>query len=149
MEYLAALEARHRRRARTRLNDYCRYIEIPGAPVIEDSCPEGDDCTDTACTLHEVSTAFYPDNVEPAVHHELINNTLQDVAEGSKKRVMFFMPPGSAKSTYASVTFPSWYLGNHPGRSIICTSYGSTLARKFGRRVRAICEQPRRRPDYR
>ncbi len=51
---------------------------------------------------------------------------------------MIFMPPGSAKSTYASVVFPTWYMGQHPGKNIIMTTYGSDLARKFGRKCRQV-----------
>ena len=113
IEKLALLEERRRRKAVNDLNAYCRYIEIPGAPLVADSCPDGDDCDDPNCQLHEVSSAFYPDTVEPAKHHELINEVLMKVERGEVdtdtgykyNRVMFFMPPGSAKSTYASVTF--------------------------------------------
>jgi predicted phage terminase large subunit-like protein len=142
-EYLALLEAEHRAQIRGSLDKFCRDIEIPGAPLVEDSCPDGDDCEVKDCPLHEVSTLFYPDKVLPAEHHDLLNGKLQKVADGEIKRLMVFMPPGSAKSTYAGVTFPPWYLGNNPNKCIIATSYGSVLARKFGRRVRAICEQPR------
>lgn len=51
---------------------------------------------------------------------------------------MVFMPPGSAKSTYASVVFPSWVMGKSPGTKIILASYGSDLARKHGRKTRQI-----------
>lgn len=56
---------------------------------------------------------------------------------------MLLMPPGSAKSTYGSVVFPSKYLGEQGGRKLILTSYGSDLARKMGRRTRFIIRQPR------
>lgn len=56
---------------------------------------------------------------------------------------MFFMPPGSAKSTYASVVFPSRYLGAEPNRKLILASYGDDLARKMGRRTRSIIRQKR------
>lgn len=55
---------------------------------------------------------------------------------------MFFMPPGSAKSTYASVVFPSHYLGREANRKVILASYGDDLARKMGRRTRSIIKQP-------
>lgn len=121
-ELLRLLEEKHRRRARDDLNAYCRYIEIPGVPVSDD-----EDCEQ-----------FYPDNVTPAEHHELINNALMDVDAGLKRRVMMFMPPGSAKSTYGSVAFPTWFMGRKRGRNVICASYGSDLAKKFGRKCRQI-----------
>lgn len=58
---------------------------------------------------------------------------------------MIFEPPGSAKSTYASVVFPSKYLGEQGGRRVILASYGAELARKMGRRTRSIIRQSRYR----
>lgn len=63
---------------------------------------------------------------------------LSDVAAGKIKNLMIFMPPGSAKSTYASVVFPTWYMGQFPGSNIIMTTYGSDLAKKFGRKCRQV-----------
>lgn len=57
--------------------------------------------------------------------------------------MMVLMPPGSAKSTYASVVFPSQFLGRDDGQRLILASYGDDLARKMGRRTRAIIRQPR------
>lgn len=57
--------------------------------------------------------------------------------------MMVFMPPGSAKSTYASVVFPAQYLGRESGKKIILASYGDDLARKMGRRTRSILRQRR------
>lgn len=48
------------------------------------------------------------------------------------------MPPGSAKSTYASVRFPAYFLGRKPDKNIICASYGENLATSFGRKVRNL-----------
>lgn len=129
-EYLALLESKLERQAKRELNTFCRSIEIPGVPVRDTA-----DCEE-----------FYPDTVDPAAHHQLINRILQAVAEGTPidgrvpKRVMFFMPPGSAKSTYATVVFPPWYMGRYPMRNVICTSYNSTLATKFGRKTRSIAK---------
>ena len=58
---------------------------------------------------------------------------------------MVLMPPGSGKSSYGSVVFPSKYLGERSGRRLILTSYDTDLARKMGRRTRSIIRQPRYR----
>lgn len=52
------------------------------------------------------------------------------------------MPPGSAKSVYTSVVFPTHFLGRIPNSTIIVASYGSELPKKFGRRARSIVQQP-------
>lgn len=51
------------------------------------------------------------------------------------------MPPGSAKSTYTSVVFPTYFLGGRRNANVILASYGSDLPRKFGRRARSIVQQ--------
>lgn len=48
------------------------------------------------------------------------------------------MPPGSAKSTYASVLFPPWLLAKYPKWNILAASHTTELAEKWGRRVRNI-----------
>jgi len=53
---------------------------------------------------------------------------------------MVFMPPGSAKSTYASVRGPAYALGRTPNKSIISASYGEDLATLFGRKVRNLVD---------
>lgn len=55
---------------------------------------------------------------------------------------MLFLPPGSAKSTYATVVSTTWAMGSMPNFKAITVSYGSDLARKFGRRMRSIAKQP-------
>jgi predicted phage terminase large subunit-like protein len=51
---------------------------------------------------------------------------------------MIFMPPGSAKSTYASVVAPTYLMGKIPDYRLILASYGSDLAKRHGRRARQI-----------
>lgn len=130
LELIQLLEKKLLSQARTSLHRFCRAIEIPGVPLREDD----EDCEE-----------FYPDNVTPAKHHDLINQTLMEMAYKTpdsqgriKKRVMFFMPPGSAKSTYATVVFPTWFMGRFKNKNIICASYNDTLATKFGRKCRQI-----------
>ena len=50
------------------------------------------------------------------------------------------MPPGSAKSTYASVVFPAWWFTQHPKTSIISASHSLSLAEHFSRRVRTLIQ---------
>jgi predicted phage terminase large subunit-like protein len=51
---------------------------------------------------------------------------------------MILMPPGSAKSTYASVIFPAWWFTQHPKSSVISASHSFGLAEHFSRRVRNL-----------
>lgn len=98
-------------------------VEIPTAPVSEDT---DEDRFETLRVDRLV------------VHHELLLAALQDVADGNTPNLMVFMPPGSAKSTYADVVFVPWFMGRKRRQSVILASYGSDLARKQGRRARQL-----------
>jgi predicted phage terminase large subunit-like protein len=74
----------------------------------------------------------------PAAHHDFLINCLELVERGKIRRLMIFMPPGSAKSTYASVLFPSWYMGRNPDKNLIAASYAQRLSSRFGKRCRNI-----------
>ena len=56
---------------------------------------------------------------------------------------MVWMPPGSAKSTYASVLFPPYYMGRHPTTPILGVSNTTELAERFSRRARNLVGSPR------
>ncbi len=88
---------------------------------------------------------FTPVEKNLADHHRLLLTKLETISETPYGRLLVMMPPGSAKSTYGSVVFPSRYLGRKPNRRLILASYGDDLARKMGRRTRAIIKQPRYR----
>lgn len=80
--------------------------------------------------------ALAPLGLKPAAHHKLLIQELEAVARGEIKRLMVLMPPGSAKSTYASDLFPAWFLAQGPNRRIIGASNTGDLAGSFSRRVR-------------
>lgn len=128
----AARELLIRRKARASVLDYANAIEIPGKPAGEDPDTE----------------FFEPIESTMAQHHRLILETMERVSKTPHGRAMFFMPPGSAKSTYASVVFPSRYLGAEKNRKVILASYGDDLARKMGRRTRSIIRQKRFKGIY-
>lgn len=48
------------------------------------------------------------------------------------------MPPGGAKSTYASVLFPPWYLAQGEAGSVLAASHAVALAERFSRKVRNL-----------
>lgn len=78
-----------------------------------------------------------------AAHHQYLIGALEDVVSGKCPRLMVFMPPGSAKSTIASVYLPAYFLGVHPDRVVIAASYNTELAKGFGRRVRRVVGESR------
>lgn len=80
--------------------------------------------------------ALAPQGHTPAAHHRLLIRELSAVASGHTKRLALFLPPGSAKSTYASDLFPAWYLAQGRDRAVIAASNTADLAQSFSRRVR-------------
>jgi len=71
----------------------------------------------------------------PAAHHRLLLRELDQLTRGSFDRLMVLMPPGSAKSTYASILFPAWWFMRYPATSIIAASHTAGLAQHFSRRL--------------
>lgn len=121
-------EREKRLRARTDLLTYASSIEIPGAPIRDDTYANEEDLT--------------PVKANFGAHHLLWISLLQQVEDGKIKRLMGLLPPGSGKSTYSSIVFPTHFMGRFPNSMVIMTSYGDVLPRKFGRRARSIVQQP-------
>src|SRR4051812_27030842 len=69
----------------------------------------------------------------PARHHLLLIEKLEALARGDIPRLAVFMPPGSAKSTYASVLFPPWCMAQHPKAQFLAASHTTELAERWGR----------------
>ena len=113
-------------------------VEIPEYDFEKDEVDEGE---------------FYPKQLDIPEHGAMILSAVQGMMEEMPVEgpltnghqgivpdgIMFFFSPGSAKSTYASVIAPTYVMGRFPGTDVIGTSYGSELAKRFGRRVRSIC----------
>lgn len=128
----ASLELIRRKRARSNLTEFAQAIDVPGKPYSD---------SDDEWLFHPIETSI-------TVHHELLMRKAQECFERPKGRLMVFMPPGSAKSTYGSVVLPAYVMGAYPGSKVISTSYGSDLARKMGRRTRSIVKQPKFGPIF-
>lgn len=73
---------------------------------------------------------------EPAEHHALIIREIEAFLESDDEVLLLFAPPGSAKSTYVSQLFPSWYLSRKPRNSIMAATHSVEFAERWGRRVR-------------
>ncbi len=82
--------------------------------------------------------ALAGDGFAPAAHQRLLIQRLEAIVDGTIDRLMVLMPPGSAKSTYASVLFPAWWFVRHPASSVIAASHTADLAQHFARQLRAV-----------
>jgi predicted phage terminase large subunit-like protein len=74
----------------------------------------------------------------PAAHQRHLLNYLDLISKGEIKRLLVLMPPGSAKSTYASVIFPIWWFIQHPRSAVIATSHTAALGEYFSRRIHSL-----------
>jgi len=66
-------------------------------------------------------------------HHYKIAETLERFFKGELKRVMLFVPPQHAKSTFTSQLFPAWALGKNPDLKIVLASYAASIAEAMNR----------------
>lgn len=122
----AAAVLLERKAARACLEVFASRVPVPGSPAV-------DSPDDARIPLIET---------EQAEHHKLILRAMQRCMETRHGRLLIMAPPGSAKSTYASVVAPTWFLGTRENARIILASYGGDLARKHGRRTRQLLKAP-------
>lgn len=108
--------------ARRDLVAYAQRVPVPGSPLRD---------ADESSRIPLIESA-------QASHHRLILSEMQRCMETPHGRLMIMAPPGSAKSTYATVVAPSWFLGKQADRRVILASYGGDLARRHGRRTRQL-----------
>lgn len=71
----------------------------------------------------------------------MLIEALEAVEEGDIRKLAVFMPPGSAKSTYASILFPPWLMQRQPSANLLAASHTTELAEKWGRRVRNLVNE--------
>lgn len=81
---------------------------------------------------------------------------LEAVERGEIRRLLLIMPPGHTKSTYASIVFPTWYIGRHRAEHLLGIGQTDKLSKLFGETVRTVIAGAERfemcfpnvRPDY-
>ena len=66
-------------------------------------------------------------------HTDLIADALQPIADGEQRFLIVELPPRHSKSMTITETFPSYFLGKNPYKSVITTGYSEALAKGFGR----------------
>lgn len=82
--------------------------------------------------------ALAPRGMAPARHHQMLIDYLQRMEEGEFDRLMVHMPPGSAKTEYVSLLYPTWHMAREPTDCIIGASNTADLANRNGRKVRNL-----------
>jgi hypothetical protein len=99
--------------------------------------------TDLAC----YALAHHP-SFELPPFLELLVSKLEAVERGEIKRLIVTIPPRHGKSLLVSTYFPAWYLGQHPDRYVIFSSYNQEISDDFGRKVRNTVASPLHRAIF-
>ena len=122
----AAAELLRRDAAADSLVAFSQAVEIPGAPMHDD--PD--------------SWLFQPIETSVATHHRVIMAALERCIRTYQGRLLIMAPPGSAKSTYASVVAPAWAMGRFPGLRVLMASYAGVPIIRAAKRARQLCSSP-------
>jgi predicted phage terminase large subunit-like protein len=117
--------AARRHLAQTSLTDFSCLVDIPTAPLSDDS----EEDRFSVIRLNKL-----------VAHHKLLLEKLQGIEDGTVPNLMVLMPPGSAKSTYTDVVFVPWFMARKARRNVILASYASDIAKKQGRRARQLIQ---------
>ncbi len=89
---------------------------------------------------------FIPEKLVHNWHIEVLCETLQDVAErlfrGEPKKhdLVINIPPGTSKSSVASIMFPAWVWTKMPTARSLCASYSYPLALDLSRKSRDVVQ---------
>lgn len=78
-----------------------------------------------------------------APHHKLMAAKLERAIHEPGYNLIICMPPGHAKSRYASVLFPTYYLGRYPGKSVIMITHTQDFSDRWGRFSKRIISTPK------
>lgn len=81
-----------------------------------------------------------PDRFVRGWHVDAICEHLEAVSAGEIRRLAICVPPGSSKSTVASICWPAWEWTRKPTRRFVSASYDRTLATTLTRKSRMLIE---------
>lgn len=88
-------------------------------------------------------------NEPPAMHHEFLIDYMEAIHNGDIMRLAISMPPGSAKSSYASIRFAAWHLGRRPDDKWLQGAHTQTFAKdRLGKPVRNLINETRYREVF-
>jgi predicted phage terminase large subunit-like protein len=77
----------------------------------------------------------------PFDHLIALDEQLTRIGNDELERLIVAMPPRDGKSETISRYLPAWYLGRHPDRRVMLTSYEADFAASWGRKARTLLEQ--------
>lgn len=94
------------------------------------------------CRHHLDCYGAYVYQHQPARHHSYWLDRIEQLIRGQSqtRRLLFIAPPGTAKSTWLSLIFPPWYLGNFPDHSLLFFTSSGEMAYQFSTTVKTTLE---------
>lgn len=69
---------------------------------------------------------------------EAIVRALEEIEDGTNRRLQITVPPRHLKSISTNVAFPAWLMGRDPTTKIICASYVQDLSNLHARAFRKV-----------
>jgi len=90
-------------------------------------------------SLAAFTRAMMPD-FKMSWHHKMIIQKLTLIEEGKLKRLIISAPPRHSKSLLVAEMLPPWFIGKNPKRQVIYSTYGDSLSKIFGRRVKGYMQ---------
>jgi predicted phage terminase large subunit-like protein len=85
----------------------------------------------------------------PAAHHRYVCDRLEALERREIRMLILSLPPGSAKSSYASRSFIQWYLGRNPHHKILSGGYNMRFVEnEFSKPNRAVLTSPEYRQVF-
>lgn len=79
---------------------------------------------------------------KPGRFHRALAAALDEVVEGSCKRLIVTAPPRHGKSRLVSQCLPPYFLGRYPGAKVFAASYSAAISMSNARAVKQIIELP-------
>lgn len=109
-------------------------------------CPTLDDINAELARRHLGDYGAWVHGLTPARHHGMWIERISALVGGrsTKRKTLILAPPGSAKTTWLSLIFPPWYLGNHPTHSLLFFTSSDTMSGQYGGTVKHTLESNER-----
>lgn len=125
----------------------------PTDPADPNRVPTKEEMLQQAIMLEEAALSLaaysrYVLELEPALHHTLICNTINELLNDEFDDLLICTPPGSAKSTYTSHALSAYYMGAYPNHNVILATHTADLSEKWSRKARNTVTTARHRAVF-
>lgn len=92
--------------------------------------------------------ALRPVKQSPARHHQIMIRHITDLVAGTIDRLMLLLPPGSAKTTYASILLPGWFFAQEKRLTMLAASHTADFAADISLKAQKVITDNESVLDY-